>query len=373
MDPNNEKRPKKVFLLGAGASEATLGEAHAPTSSKFGKLLVSIPDWSSRWPFLHRALGYLSEQSKLDVSNWALDAAWNGIDENYKLRRILRDPELPWPDTIPKDRRLYAQHPHPVWDSFWILAGWELRRAVAEVYGTRLRMVMACTRLKEKEITKRLEELDPEDTIVTTNYDLLVEAMAQEHWPGARSYVTKADFQARKKADLSHLGPMIIKLHGSLDWVFGTSWLTGSVQKRNYVGSTGDNRSMSDQEIDLHEDGWERRPLLVPPVKYKDEMLMPRNQPDEVVEVLTAQWARFRDVVEKADELRVFGYRFPPEDAYGDRILQDAARKRAPNHPLRLFLHLPKMEAEEVEKRLREQIFFRPDAVHIQPCGPIPP
>jgi len=129
---------------------------------------------------------------------------------------------------------------------------------------------------------------------------------------------------------------------------------------------------MRDKEIDFHEDGWERRPLLLAPVKYKDEMLMPGSQPDEVVEVFTAQWARFRDALQEADELHVFGYGFPAEDSYGVRILQDAARKRAPNHALQVFLNLPKKDGREVAKRLQSQIFFRPDSLHIHHCGPIP-
>jgi len=128
---------------------------------------------------------------------------------------------------------------------------------------------------------------------------------------------------------------------------------------------------MRDREIDLHEDGWEQRPLLLAPVKYKDEMLMPRYQPDEVVEVLTAQWARFKDALENADELRVFGYRFPPDDAYGNRILQEAGWRREPNHVLRVWLYLPSDEAQCVEKRLREYIFYRPGSLRIEHGGPI--
>jgi hypothetical protein len=129
---------------------------------------------------------------------------------------------------------------------------------------------------------------------------------------------------------------------------------------------------MRDKEIDLHKDGWERRPLLLAPVKYKDEMLMPGSQPDEVVEVFTAQWARFRDALQGADELHVFGYGFPAEDSYGIRILQDAARKRTPNHVLQVFLNLPRKDGRDVAKRLRSQIFFRLDSLDIHHCGPIP-
>ena len=47
---------RKIFLLGAGASMATLGKDNAPLSKGFGKVLVSIPRWRARWPFLHNAL-----------------------------------------------------------------------------------------------------------------------------------------------------------------------------------------------------------------------------------------------------------------------------------------------------------------------------
>ena len=352
---------------------ATLGKDKAPVSKAFGKVLVSIPRWKERWPFLHKALEYLGKQSNLKVDDWSLDAAWDGIDENYKLRRILRDPYPPWPSLVPKNRGLYLQHPHPLWDSFWVLAGWELRRAVADVYGTRVQRFLTKRLLEGKEITKRFRKLDPDgDTIVTTNYDLLVEGMARVHWTEARNYLRKADFMARKSLDLKTIGPIIIKLHGSLDWVFGTSWLSGPSKTRNYVERAKGSRPMTDKDIDLHKDGWELRPLLLAPVKYKDEMLMPGNQPDEVVEVLTAQWARFRDALDCADEMHVFGYGFPRDDAYGVRILQEAARKRAPNHMLQVFLNLPDHEAGNVAARLKGQIFFRPKSVRFHCCGSIP-
>ena len=195
---------KKVFLLGAGASQATLGCEHAPTSRGFGKvLLAKFPNWSEHLPFLYEALGYLREQSRVDVSDWILHEAWNGIDENYKLRRVLRNPEPPWPTRIPKERNLYSQYKHPYWDSFWTLAGWELRKALTWVYGIELEAVIRDASLQSKWIFNQVQEQNP-GTIVTTNYDLMVEAMIV-----ARNSITKRDFRNAEKANRPFLTSMM--------------------------------------------------------------------------------------------------------------------------------------------------------------------
>lgn len=380
MTRSGGNRPERILLLGSGACAVTLHPYNAPTSVDFGRVLgEKVHNWPERFPFLNKAVRYLSEQSNLHPTSWALDAVWNGIDENYKLRGLVRAPEPRWPANVPSDKRLYLQRP-PSWDSFWTLAGWELKRAVTEVYGRQLEEAMTKADLRLKWIARQFDELRP-DVIVTTNYDLLAEAIARVYWPQAGNCIRNADFLDRDNVDRDAAGPTIIKLHGSLDWVFATSWQTGLNQGTNYVERTQHGLSMKDDEIDLHEDGWERRPLLVGPVKYKDEFLVPGSQPKEVVEVLSAQWARFMGALEDANELRVFGYRFPAEDAYGNRILQEAVRPRRRDRTLRILLYLPSgplpdhpgvCEDEDVENRLKREIFFRPGSAEIKRCGPIP-
>lgn len=357
----------KVLLLGAGASEATLGRSNAPSSRSFGEVLrIKLPVWARRYPFLSSATRYLSVQTGLDEHNWALDAVWNGIDENFKLRRVLRHHDLPRPDVPDPGRRLYSQYPdESSWDSFWVLAGWELKRAVTLIYGEELCSTLESAELSSAFITRWIRELGPEDVVVSMNYDLLAECLARLHWPEARNCKNKADIRRIRRGE--NFGPLILKPHGSLDWVLMTNWIT----QKHLVQRTESGGPLREADIDLREDFWEHRPVMIAPVRYKDEILMQRTQPAELTEVLNFQWQRFMTALSEADELRVFGYSFPPDDLYGNRIYQEAMRRRSGRNGLRVFLHLPDDECSETGKRLEDSIFRR-NLAEVNCSGPIP-
>lgn len=181
-------------------------------------------------------------------------------------------------------------------------------------------------------------------------------------WPRVGNCLTENEFHLRTKEQ----GPSILKLHGSLDWLFRSNWVT----HRSHIDRTADGAPIPDHHIDLDPDFWETRPLVIAPVRYKDELVFPGAQARELVEVLNFQWRRFIDAVSRADELQVFGYRFPPEDSYGNRLLQEAIRRRCGDTRLRVQLYLLNRDCKQVKTRLKEDI-FRPDRVQVECCGPI--
>ena len=288
----------RVFLLGAGASAATLGCHRAPVSANFGATLTAqIPAWPEQYPFLQAATVYLQNQSDIG-ENWRLDEVWNGIDENYKLRGIIGNAAFYWPAHIPGGKRLYAQHPYPSWDSFWVLAGWELKRALADIYGVRLQPVLQHQGLPNSCLAQQIQQVQPDDVLAITNYDLLAEGVARLTWRHTNNCLRAAELHARGPDQ----GPLILKLHGSLDWVFRSSWITN----QNRVDRTPGGAPIADVAIDLDQNFWETRPLVVAPVRYKDEIVFPNAQPAELVEVLNFQWETFLNAVARADELQVF-------------------------------------------------------------------
>lgn len=353
----------RVFLLGAGASAATLGCHRAPISANFGATLqAQNPAWPEQYPFLQAATAYLQNQSHVG-ENWRLDEVWNGIDENYKLRRIIGNAHFPWPAHIPNGKRLYAQYAYPSWESFWVLAGWELKRTLADIYGARLQPHLEHVGLPNKWLAQQIQQLHQDDVLATTNYDLLAEGVARITWPHATNCLAAAEFRARPPDQ----GPLILKLHGSLDWLFRSNWITN----QNRVDRTPGGAPIADVDIDLDQNFWETRPLVVAPVRYKDEIVFPNAQPADLVEVLNFQWETFLNVVARADELQVFGYRFPSEDSYGNRMLQEAVRRRQAGHQLPVRLYLLNDECQEVRARLRREIFRAPGA-QVECAGPIP-
>lgn len=350
----------KVLLLGAGASAATLGDGVAPVSVNFGNTLSTrYPDWQKHFPFLRSAVAYFHNG---EISAWSLDAIWNGIDENYKLRHVIANESYEWPSPSAIAKRLYQQHRHRSWGSFWVLAGWELKRTVAEVYGTALEPFMTPKLLDKKWLSQEITALEEQDVVASMNYDLLAENIVRLRWPEARNCLTVSELQSRSSAQ----GPLILKLHGSLDWLFRSNWIT----KVHHVDRTEDGSPIKDDGIDLDQDYWETRPLIVAPVRYKDEIVFPGAQPNELVDVLTLQWRELVRAISQADELDVFGYRFPPDDSYGNRMLQEAMRRRSENKKLQVRLYLPDKECSKVRTGLKKDI-FRADWTEVQCCGSI--
>lgn len=327
-------------------------------------LNAKIPAWRKEYPFLWSAVSYLKrQQADVREKTWPLHVVWNGIDENYKLAGIVENVDFEWPPHVPSGKKLYRHYQNRSWGSFWLLAGWELKRTLANIYGTRLKGPLRNPALRTKWLAAQLLELEGGDVVASTNYDLLVETIIQQKWPSACNCRTEKEYRLRTTAQ----GPLILKLHGSLDWLFRSSWITN----RSLVDRTPDGAPIPDNDIDLDPDFWETRPLVIAPVRYKDEIVFPRAQPPELVEVLNFQWRGFIDAVSKADELSVFGYRFPEDDSYGNRLLQEAIRRRRANARLRVQLYLPKPECQKVRKRLEEDIFVRGKA-HIECRGAIP-
>jgi hypothetical protein len=234
--------------------------------------------------------------------------------------------------------------------------------------GTNLEEHLSNPIIRDKWLAKRLRELEEVDVVASTNYDLLAESIIRQRWPSASNYRTEQEYRARTTAQ----GPLILKLHGSLGWLFRSHWIT----KRSQIDRTADSKAITDDDIDLDQDFWETRPLVIAPVRYKDEIVFPSAQPPELVEVLNFQWKKLIDAVSSADELQVLGYRFPAEDSYGNRMLQEAIHRRSTGTRLlqvRLYLpnDPPEYECQKVKERL-EQNTFRTDKAQIKCCGKIP-
>jgi hypothetical protein len=211
-------------------------------------------------------------------------------------------------------------------------------------------------------LAKRLRELEEGDVVASTNYDLLAESIIRQKWPSASNCRTDEEYRSRTTAQ----GPLILKLHGSLDWLFRSNWITN----RSHIDRTADSKAITDDDIKLDEDFRETRPLVIAPVRYKDEIVFPSAQPPELVEVLKFQWQRLIVAISRADEMEVFGYRFPPDDSYGNRLLHEAVRRRPAEPRLRVLLYLPNGECPEVKQRLERDI-FQADKAQVECCGAI--
>jgi hypothetical protein len=191
----------RVILVGAGASYGSLGPS-APLSATFGaQLTATSPAWEARWPFLAAAVDHLgSREAGIVRSSWALDRVWNGIDESLKLTPLMASSSFVWPSRLGSAHRLYGFYADRTWSNFWVVAGWELRRALTTVLGPSLSPAIDVYLAGgQRTLGALISSLEWTDIIVTTNYDPFVERLiaSSPRWPLGGWQLSHCDRPAR--------------------------------------------------------------------------------------------------------------------------------------------------------------------------------
>lgn len=315
---------QSVILLGAGASRGTLGEI-APLSADFGQCLNAImPNWRSNYPYLSAALRFLRDRiPDTTEQSWALDRVWSAIDNRVKLRFILglELPEAPFPP--PKTKRIYARSLDP-----WGLAGFDLRCVMSSVYGNRLTSKIQDAIQGNGTLKQVSQRLEPEDCVVSLNYDLLAEKMLNK--------IGKAWSTANQWSISSSTGGKILlcKPHGSLSW---KQWVPEFGRAIEILDGP-----MAENEIDFDpaQDAT-LQPAVVGPVPFKSEIIMPEVQGNVLnsFELLAAQWKAAIERISQAEKLIILGYSFPSEDLHAQYLFAEASVRRQSSKKLEIEVY----------------------------------
>ena len=327
----------KTLLIGSGASYAILGK-DAPLCKGFGEVFDKL-NLKSQYPTLYTAIAFLRKQDKSIGSCWALDKVWNGIDENAKLCNILANGEIDW-----------------------IQAGWEIKKAVNEIYGLSLNNQLSSLMSNSPDnhflkLKDQISSLQTNDVFVTTNYDLMLEKICTAlGWNGSINCMDESEADSRRQT------PILFKLHGSLDWIFRG----GNTFFRTSDGNPWESSTFTTRGSDSSS---ETRPCIIGPVRFKDEMIFQGCQPSRLTQIFNFQWKSFMEGLKNSSELIVMGYGFPEEDVYGNRILQEGIRLRGESAPLSISLFLKKEDAERTKTNLSK--LFPENKVDIQSREPI--
>ena len=338
---------KRVIILGAGASKGTLGE-QAPVSADFGKYLhCKETDWVKDYPYLAAAVKFLEPRfSNTRVESWALDKVWSAVDTKAKLRHILGDdlPGAPFP-TLSK-KNIYKTNQLP-----WIFVGFELKCALARVYGTALEPQMQEVLYNNGTAKKEFDDLHSGDYVISFNYDLLAERILTK-LRGPNKIWTRVNpfFDTTVPRD----NILLCKPHGSLDWE----------QRFPERGRTIQiiNEAMKEEKIDhVLERNVTIQPGVVGPVPFKDELIFPGSQLMEnpsFFHLLVAQWKCAIQGVSEADKLVVLGYGFPSEDLHARHMFADAAAKRERNKKLEIEIYEKDFKSFKRVKKGIDELFI---------------
>jgi hypothetical protein len=288
----------KVLILGAGSSQGTLG---APGVAGFLDQLSDVrPNWKTDYAALARVVDDAEQLDEKGVAlqKAGLDAIWTRIDYYAKLHTSLRRSD------------------------YGAAAAYEMYRAVIDVYALKDQIADLPTQAKPGRFTllTLIAGLGVGDVLVSFNWDVAAEHLANRV---LEVPVLQAPYP---NAGQPHV--RVVKPHGSLSWRHEGTQVTWhdkgaprlATVSTAEVGPPGEhNRSHSVV------------PLILGAVPIKSELLREVQGPhQEVFDLVASQWAEAVSAIERASEVVIAGYRFPPEDAYGRFLLREAVRRRTP-------------------------------------------
>jgi hypothetical protein len=279
-----------VFLLGAGCSYGTL-EKHPlcpPLAKGFGRCLVERATREK-----YSSLAKVACHLRRDLSELGLEEIWSCIDYYAKFGEK-RDGFLPEPD----------------WSLKEVVC--ELKRAILLLYGhgcdDASRAVKRTTNCTLVSLLKRVRG---GDTIISFNYDTLVERSARKLKVRLRHGLGRVP---RKEVRFA-------KPHGSISWrVRGLHPPLSGAPVLDTLEEQSVVCGCSDTE-----------PLVLGAVPIKSELIKEvqwHYGACDVFALIMRQWQVVVDAIRDADIIVVLGYRFPDEDQYGRFLLKEGAGRR---------------------------------------------
>lgn len=175
---------------------------------------------------------------------------------------------------------------------------------------------------------------EKKSTVITTNYDTIMEAVIEQTskssgnqnvppWSARDSYRFRFKEPELKNRASRYVRPLVLKLHGSLNWGSFIS-VTKNRPKteklvfydrpfREYLDLS---RSLTDPQAEK----WLYAPLIVPMILYKDVYY--KHSAIKLV------WSNARKELSDCRRLVVIGYSFPPTDFHVKKLLLDGLFER---------------------------------------------
>lgn len=326
----------------------------APTADQFGRYLNErMANWRTEYPYLYAAVRFFSARiPAISSESWGLDKVWGAIDTRVKLRNIFDGnislPGVPTPR--PSHKRIYAR----ALDDLG-LAGFELKCAIARVYGDDLEEAISRSVTNGGKLKEEIEKLNDGDCVISFNYDVLAERLLR-----ARNVRMKIVTQSNLRNGLDSV--LLCKPHGSLSWKLYVPGRMAPVLEPydEAIKSSGvDYRPEYDAEL---------QPGIIAPVPFKEQIAIPEIQgsvPD-FYQLVIAQWKVLLDSITQADEMVVMGYGFPVEDFHAIHVFGEAAARRSKKFSVSVY---SRSKFTSIKKRLVGM--FR--NVEVQNAGPVTP
>lgn len=326
----NTTTESAVVILGAGAtigSGYTLcGQTLPGDRDFFGNPIVQKR--LSKYPALHAMLGFFRKVHGDNLVGVGLEEVWTFLDfssmDLYRPMTDLAKECNEWLQAIrqPQSRRdddhywtrFYREDrtiPAPNEINLNLLAGWELRCLVSEIYGAV--DAPGDRNVYDMLLTKYKIPRDDTTTFISLNYDLVLEhALTRATAPWYYAYVSTT-------VDREQHGFQVIKPHGSLNWLF-----KGNMPP---VSITTDYRIRPVTHRCCVENRF-KEAMIIPPTHLKQPVNIPETQAPETRELLSKLWKSMADALNSAARVYIIGYSFPSTDHHLRTLFYQVNHKR---------------------------------------------
>ncbi|MFA5168310.1 MAG: hypothetical protein WC530_07260 [Candidatus Omnitrophota bacterium] len=343
---------KTVVILGAGCSK---GLAGLPADENFVKFaLEEHVGLSNDYQYLDKKkkndLFFVREAYRCfyedmvesfggKLAGESLEIFWNEIDENYNKPKIILSTKIinsirdkfaelaEEEDGPPFYFRRYAHHDfisRSPYEYFFMFAGWQLRKKVAEVYG-----LIADVKIKTKyqKLMQKILTITDQDLpfFINFNYDTLLEqSLANYHYWGLH--------------DLEYRNGRIniIKPHGSLNWLHKAD------------------ESITEQPlpIPINEVGYYggqlRQHSIIGLVANKREFESPSEQDPVVTALYSSRLLKcIKMALRQAERIIVIGYSFPITDTHIRKTIAEAKPEK-----LETITFVSTIKKEDAKRRM---------------------
>jgi hypothetical protein len=174
---------------------------------------------------------------------------------------------------------------------------------------------------------------DEKSTVITTNYDTIIEATIEEaskssgnpsvpSWSARGSYRFRFKEPEAKNRSSRYVRPLVLKLHGSLNWGALTIVTKNRPKTEKLVFYDRPFRAYLDLSLSStpQTEKWLYTPLIVPMILYKDVYYKHY--------AIKSVWTNARKELFDCRRLVVIGYSCPPTDFHIKKLLMDGLFER---------------------------------------------
>lgn len=327
----NDAIKRTVVILGTGA---TIGSGYKRCGKKlpgdqdfFNNHVVQSLLKDGNYYALCIMLGTFREMYGENLANTSLEEVWTFLEfsglDLYKPLTDLTDERSEWlknirkPESISNDEHCYCKQyrdehtiPPPSEINLPLLAGWDLRRLLCQVYGE---VASPERNLYQLLIEEYKLAKDRSTTFISLNYDTILEKEL------TRAGLPWHYLHVQTDVPRNESGIRILKPHGSFNWLFKGNEMPTSINA-DYSLTPVSHRSST---VNLFQES-----MIIQPTQLKQAINMSKTQFPVTTALFSNIWKSMAGALVDASRVFIVGYSFPSTDHHFRTLLHQVRHTR---------------------------------------------